>query len=152
MAPKKKTTKSKEDSAKKTTKKTTKKSKDIVLTFSPILGAADQYVALLRDKVVKENYGKEEVSYVPAVEGLPMKLVVKKGETITVTEEQFKILQERGHAETDEEYKKREEFINNLSSQHPETLTWDMIVAEGSNFATLHESQMIIYNDKLIRV
>ena len=80
-----------------------------------------------------------------------MKLTVKKGEVINVTEEQFKALQEKGHVETDEEYQKRQNFIDNLSAQHPETLTWEMIVAEGSNFATLRDSQDIIYNDKLIR-
>ena len=55
------------------------------------------------------------------------------------------------YRKSDEEYKKRESFIKNLSSQHPEILTWDMIVSEGANFATLRDSQDIIYNDKLIR-
>lgn len=137
---------------KETKKKTTKKSdKKISLTFNPILGAADQYTALLRTKVVQKDYGRDVAAYAPAIEGLPMKLTVKKGEVINVTEEQFKALQEKGHVETDEEYQKRQNFIDNLSAQHPETLTWEMIVAEGSNFATLRDSQDIIYNDKLIR-
>jgi ABC-type uncharacterized transport system YnjBCD substrate-binding protein len=91
-------------------------------------------------------------SYVPAIEGLPIDFVVKKGEVVEVTQEQFKELQKRGHVETDEEYEARQEFIDNLSAQHPNTLSWDLIVAEGSNFATLTDSQKIIYNDKLIRV
>jgi len=148
MAPKKKKTETETKS--KETKKS--KSKTIKLTFAPIMGAAAQYKALLREKVIKKAYGKETISYQPAIEGLPVDFVVKKNEIVEVTEEQFKQLQERGHVETDEEYKQRQEFIDNLSSQHPETLTWEMIVAEGSNFATLLDSQNIIYNDKLIRV
>ena len=147
MAPKKKTKSEKSET--KTTKKSEKKVK---LTFSPIMGAANQFTALLREKTIKEDYGREIASYSPAIEGLPMKLVVQKGEVIEVTEKQFEELQIRGFVETDEEYKAREDFIKNLSAQHPETLTWEMIVAEGSNFATLRDSQKIIYNDKLIRV
>lgn len=141
----------KKQTTEKTEKKSSKKSDKVVLTFLPILGAADQYSALLREKIIRKDYGREVASYAPAIEGLPMKITVKKGETIEVTEEQYKELQKRGHVESDEEYKQRQAFIKNLSSQHPETLTWDMIVAEGSNFATLRESQDIIYNDKLIR-
>lgn len=156
MAPKKKSeTKSKktetETKSKATTSKT-KKSKTVKLTFAPIMGAAEVYKALLREKVVKKSYGKDVITYQPAIEGLPVDFVVKKGEIVEVTEEQFEQLQKRGHVETDEEYKKRQEFIDNLSSQHPETLTWEMILAEGSNFSTLLDSQNIIYNDKLIKV
>ncbi len=137
---------------KKQTSKTEKKSeKKIALTFLPILGAADQYTALLREKVIRRDYGREVASYAPAIEGLPMKLTVKKGDVVEVTESQFEELQKRGHVETDEEYAARQSFIENLSAQHPETLTWEMIVAEGSNFSTLRESQDIVYNDKLIR-
>lgn len=135
------------------TKKTgTKKEKKIALTFSPILGAAAQFTALLREKKVKDVYGEEIASYEPSIEGLPMKLTVQKGEVIEVTPAQFEALQKMGHAETDDEYKERQAFIDKLNNQHPEKLTWEMIVAEGSNFSTLYESQMIIYNDKLVRV
>lgn len=147
MAPKKKTKSEKSET--KTTKKSEKKVK---LTFSPIMGAANQFTALLREKTIKEDYGREIASYSPAIDGLPMKLVVQKGEIIEVTEKQFEELQSMGFVETNEEYKARQDFIQNLSAQHPETLTWEMIVAEGSNFATLRDSQKIIYNDKLIRV
>jgi len=151
MAPKKKT--KSEKSEEKTEKKTTKKSeKKIKLTFSPIMGAASQFTALLREKSIKEDFGREVASYSPAIKGLPMKLVVQKGEVLEVTEKQFEELQARGFVESNEEYKARQDFISNLSAQHPETLTWEMIVAEGSNFATLRDSQKIIYNDKLIRV
>lgn len=147
MAAKKKQT-TKKESEKKTTKKSEKK---IALTFLPIMGATDQYTALLREKTIRKDYGREVATYVPAIEGLPMEITVKKGEILEVTPAQFEALQKRGHVETDEEYEKRQHFIDNLSAQHPETLTWDMIVAEGANFATLRESQDIIYNDKLIR-
>ena len=54
--------------------------------------------------------------------------------------------------ETEEEYKRRQNFIHDMDAQHPETLTWDMIVAEGGNWSTLADSQHIVYNDKLLRV
>lgn len=151
MAPKKKSeTKSKKTETE--TKSKAKKSATVKLTFSPIMGAAEVYKALLREKVVKKSYGKDVISYQPAIEGLPIDFVVRKGEIVEVTESQFEQLQKRGHVETDEEYKRRQEFIDNLSSQHPETLTWEMILAEGSNFSTLLDSQKIVYNDKLIKV
>ena len=37
-----------------------------------------------------------------------------------------------------------------MNPQHPETLSWDMIIAEGSNFSTLLDSQNIVYNDKYV--
>lgn len=150
MAAKKKQSKETKETKEKKEKKTTKKS-TIDLTFLPIMGAADQYTMLLREKVIKNDFGGEVAAYAPAVEGLPMKVTVRKGEILTVTQEQFEELQKRGHVESDEEYKKREAFVKNLSNQHPEVLTWDMIVSEGANFATLRDSQDIIYNDKLIR-
>lgn len=144
MAPKKKETKTKSKSKKSDSK--------ISLTFLPIMGAADQYTMLLREKTIKKVYGREVAAYAPAIEGLDMKVTVRKGEVLEVTKEQFEELQARGHVETDEEYKKRQAFVDNMSAQHPSTLTWDMIVAEGANFATLRDSQDIIYNDKLVRV
>lgn len=147
MAPKKKTTKST-----KSTETKAKKEKLITLTFLPIMGAADQYTALLRKKTMMKDYGREVPVYTPAIEGLPMKLTIKKGQTYDVTPEQLKILQDMGHVETDEEYKAREKFINEMSDQHPRKLTWEMIVAEGSNFKTLRDSQDIVYNDKLLIV
>lgn len=148
MAPKKKS----ETKEKKETKSTKKTSKKIKLTFSPIMSAAVEYKMLLREKTIRNDYGREVASYAPAIEGLPLTLSVKKGEVIEVTEPQFRALQEMGYVESDEEYKAREAFIDNLSAQHPETLTWEMILAEGSNFSTLIDSQDIVYNDKLIRI
>lgn len=155
MAAKKKTKETKEaeetkEETKKTKKTSAKKSKKIKLTFEPIAGAAVQYKALLRERVVEKNSIREMVSYVPAIEGLPLELVVRKGEVVEVTPEQYDRLVEMGYAESKEEYKQREKFIESLRPQHPESLTWDMIVAEGANFSTLLESQNIIYNDKLI--
>jgi hypothetical protein len=153
MAAKKKETKSKEAKETKEKKETKvkKTEKKIALTFLPIIGAADQFTMLLRKKDIKKDYGVDVAAYEPAIEGLPMKLTVKKGEILEVTKAQLEELQKMGFVETDEEYKQREKFIENLSAQHPETLTWEMIVSEGANFATLRDSQDIIYNDKLIR-
>lgn len=156
MAAKKKETKSKETKTKakaKETKETKAKKTEekIALTFLPIMSAADQFTMLLRKKDIKKDYSMDVAAYQPAIEGLPMKITVKKGEILEVTKAQFEELQAMGYVETDEEYKQREKFIENLSAQHPETLTWDMIVSEGANFATLRDSQDIIYNDKLIR-
>lgn len=157
MATKKSTKKStkkestEKESTKKTTKKTTKsKDKMVQLTFNPIMSAATSFTILLRKKEIKRVNGSEVPYYVPSVEGLPAKLVVRKGETIEVTEEQLEALSP--WVETEEEYDKRQQFIDNMSAQHPETLTWDMIVAEGGNWSTLADSQHIVYNDKLLRV
>ena len=135
----------------KTTKKT-KTSKKVKITFAPIMGAAKQYTALLRVKTVKQVYGREETIYSPAIEGLPMEFTVRKGEIIEVTQEQLNKLQERGHVETNEENQKRKDFISSMSAQHPQKLTWDMIISEGANFSTLMDSQSIVYNDKLLIV
>jgi len=124
MAAKKKTTKTASK-----TKSKAKTQKKIQLTFNPIMSAADKFRILLRKKEIKKVNGMEVPFYVPKVEGLPMKLVVAKGEVIEVTEEQ---LEQLGNwVETEEEYNKRQKFIENMNPQHPETLTWDMIVAEG---------------------
>lgn len=138
--------------AKKETKssKSKKDTKKVKLTFAPIMGAAKEYTALLRTKITKNVYGREESFYSPAIEGLPIELTVRKGEIIEVTQEQLKELQKRGHVETDEEHEKRQNFIKNMESQHPETLGWDLIIAQGSNFSTLLDSQNIVYNDKLL--
>ena len=150
MAAKKK---SEEKTSKKS--KSTKKSKSakkIKLTFAPVMGAVKEFTALLRKKTMKSVYGREEPVYSPAIDGLPMELTVKKGEVIEVTQEQLDELRNRGHVETEEEYKSRQHFIKSMNPQHPETLNWDMIIAEGSNFSTLLDSQNIVYNDKLLIV
>ena len=150
MAAKKK---SEEKTSKKS--KSTKKSKSakkIKLTFAPVMGAGKEFTALLRKKTMKSVYGREEPVYSPAINGLPMELTVKKGEVIEVTQEQLDELRNRGHVETEEEYKSRQHFIKSMNPQHPETLNWDMIIAEGSNFSTLLDSQNIVYNDKLLIV
>ena len=149
MATKKSTTK--KSTKKETTKKETKsKAKMTKLTFNPIMSAANSFTILLRKKEIKRVNGSEVPYHAPSVEGLPMKLVVKKGEIIEVTEDQLAALEP--WVETEEEYNKRQKFIEDMSAQHPETLTWDMIVAEGGNWSTLADSQHIVYNDKLLRV
>lgn len=146
MAEKKKSTKK---SASKTKSKA-KTPKTIKLTFNPIMSAADKFRILLRKKEIRRVNGMEVPYYVPKIEGLPMKLVVTKGEIIEVTPEQLEQLAD--WVETEEEYERRQKFIENMNPQHPDTLTWDMIVAEGGNWATLADSQHIVYNDKLLRV
>lgn len=141
----------KKSTKKSTTKKETKpKAKMTKLTFNPIMSAASKFTILLRKKEIKRINGSEVPYHVPSVEGLPMKLVVEKGEIIEVTEDQLAALEP--WVETEEEYQRRQQFIDNMSAQHPETLTWDMIVAEGGNWSTLADSQHIVYNDKLLRV
>lgn len=144
------TTKSKTTRAKSSSR--AKSSKNIKLTFAPIMSAAQKFRILLRKKELKKINGRDVPTYVPLIEGLPMKLEVARGEVIEVTPEQLEQLQEGRWVETDEEYKERQKFIESMDSQHPETLTWDMIIAEGGNWATLSDSQKIVYNDKLLRV
>lgn len=146
----KKSTKSTKSTTKST--KATTKSKDVQLTFAPIMSAAHVFKALLRKKEVDNVGGQEVIRTVPLIDGLPIDFKVKKGEVVSVTAEQFEQLQINGFAETDEEYKRRKKFIDSMSAQHPENLTWDMIVAEGGNWSTLADSQNIVYNDKLLRV
>ena len=142
--------KSTEKDANKKETKSKSKAKMTKLTFNPIMSAADKFTILLRKKEIKRVNGSEVPYHVPSIEGLPMKLVVKKGEIIEVNDEQLAALEP--WVETEEEYQRRQQFIDNMSAQHPETLTWDMIVAEGGNWSTLADSQHIIYNDKLLRV
>lgn len=140
----------KKSTAKKSTTKKSSKPKTYKLTFAPIMSAATRFQILLRKKEVKKVNGREITTTSPLIEGLPMTFVVNKGEIIEVNEEQFEQL--KPWVETDDEYKRRQSFIDSMSAQHPENLTWDMIVAEGGNWATLADSQHIVYNDKLLRV
>ena len=144
---KKETTKSKSKS------KSTKKS-DIQLTFAPIIMGAKQYVMRLRDKKVEVINGEKVITDIPLIEGLPIKVIVKVGEILTVTEEQYKKLQELGFVEDNESYEKRKAFINSLGKQHPTKPTWDAISNESESkyYLTLRDSERRVYNDKLIRL
>ena len=77
---------------------------------------------------------------------------VSQGEIIEVTQKQFKALQKEGCVESDEEYEKRKTFIKTMKNQYPKTFS-DLEVAEArGDLISAHESQRVIYNDKLIRV
>lgn len=144
---KEKTTKSKSKS------KSTKES-NIQLTFAPIAMGAKQYVMRLRDKNVEIVNGEKVTTYVPLIKGLPMKVIVRVGEVLTVTESQYKQLQELGYVEDDESYNKRKSFIESLEPQHPKKPTWDAVSNESESkyYLTLRDSERKVYNDKLIRL
>lgn len=134
--------------AKKQTKKTAKK---IKLTFAPLVSAARELTIDLKKTEYQEKAGKQVPVKVPLIDGLPLHLVVRKNEIIEVTEKQFKELQEIKCVESDEEYQKRQEFIDNIGTQHPETLTFKQLASENYGALTPKESEYI-YTDKLIRV
>lgn len=140
MAKKKETTK------KETKKKTTsKKSSKIKLTYKP-LGFNAKKISFPLYK--KDEKGMNQ----PLVEGIDMYLQVSQGEILEVTKEQYEQLQALGCVETDEEYKKRKAFIKGMKNQYPKTFS-DLEVAEArGDLISAHESQRVIYNDKLIRV
>ena len=153
MAPKK-TTKSteKKETTKKTTKKSaSKKEEKIQLTFMPVLTAATQFKMLLRNKTEAEVNGQKVLKTTPLIEGLPVEVIVRKGEILDVTPAQFKELQTLGYVESDEDYERRKQWINALPPQHPEKIPWKSIEKETSFWITLKDSEQI-YNDKLIRV
>ena len=145
MATKKKTTTKKTSTTKKaSTKKITKKSDKIKLTYQPIGFNAKQMTFSLKKKNV-------EGRSVPLIEGLPMQLTVAVGEVIEVTPEQFEALQENKCVESDEEYKKRINFLKGMKDQYPKTFSDAEIAREKGHLISSQESQRMIYNDKLIR-
>ena len=142
MAKKKETTKKEE---KKETKKT-KASKKIKITYQPI-GFNSQ--SIIYFPLRKKN---EKGINVPLIEGIPMDLKFSKGQIMEVTKKQFEALQAEGCVESDEEYESRKKFIKGMKNQYPNTFS-DLEVAERrGDLISAHESQRIIYNDKLIRV
>lgn len=142
----------KSKSTKKTEKKTTKKTEEkILLTFQPVVSSARKFIGRLQMKEYQEQDGRRVEAIVPRIEGLPMKLVVNKDEVIEVTPKQFEELQACGFVETDEEYEARQQFVDNLDPQHPDSLTFDQLDGKGRQFMTPQQSERI-YTDKLIRV
>ena len=138
--------------SKSTTKKTTKKSeKKILLTFKPVVSSARKFIGRLQMKDYQEKNGKRVEVVVPRIEGLPMKLEVAKDEVIEVTPAQLEELEKCGFVETEEEYKARQQFVDNLDPQHPDSLTYDQLDGKGRQFMTARQSDYI-YTDKLIRV
>lgn len=141
MAAKKKTTQ------KKTTTATKKKSK-ITLMYSPV-GLTAEYINIpLRKKVTQE--GTINLVNVPLIEGLPMQITLRKGETLDVTEEQLEILRNLKVAETKEEKEKRLNFIENIKNQFPDGLSELERAEKEKALLTAWDVENRIYSDKLI--
>lgn len=132
-------------------KETTKKSSKIKLTFQPMVASAKVLRVRLVKKEWQEINGRQVEISVPKIKGLPEILEVAKGEVIEVSKTQFEQLQQLGCVETDEEYKKRQQFIDSLGDQHPQKLTYDQIDKDYVNNAGLRDFERL-YTDKLIRV
>ena len=143
----KKTTQKKTTQRKTTQKKTTskKKSDKIKLTYKPLGFNATKMTFALKKKNLE---GRNE----PLIEGLPMKLTVAVGEVIEVTPEQLEALRYEKCVESEEEYKMRKDFIENMKNQYPQTFS-DVEAAEAKKqLISASESQRMIYNDRLIQV
>lgn len=152
MAAKKKTETSKKTTTKKTTtKKTTKKSDKIKLTFRPLVGGAKAMNIILKTQKIEERDGRRMAVDAPLIEGLPEKLNIRRDEVLEVTQAQYDELMKLGLIETDEEYQERQDFVENLESQHPDKLSFNQLEGNGG-FLTLRDSQHKIYMDKLIRL
>lgn len=138
--------KKKKETKKESKKKTTsKKDSKIKLTYRP-LGFNAKLISFPLYK--KDENGVNQ----PLIEGVDMYLKVSQGEIIEVTKKQFEKLQAEGCVETDEEYERRKAFIKGMKDQYPKTYS-DLEVAEArGDLISAHESQRVIYNDKLIRV
>ena len=142
MAAKKKTTQKKT-----TTKKTSTKSK-VKIMYSPV-GLTAEYINVpLKKKVTQE--GTVNLVSVPLIEGLPMQLTLRKGETIEVTSEQLKQLQDMKVVETQEEHDRRIDFIENLPNQFPDGLNAVEKAEREKALLTSWDIENKIYNDKLI--
>lgn len=145
----------KKTTQKKTTQKkatsTTRRAKKIKLTFQPVAAGTKVFNLRLTAPGVANINGKDVATTVPLIEGLPMKMSVKKGEVIEVTEAQYQALEEYGFVESEEEYKARIAFVDNLDPQHPDTLNFDQ-TGSYQGLLTATDSQHKVYMDKLIRV
>ena len=86
------------------------------------------------------------------IEGLPQILTVKKNEVIEVTPQQCDELEALGFVETQEEYNKRQEFVDNLDNQHPDKLSFEQMNGFNQGQLTMRDSQYKVYMDKLIRL
>lgn len=127
-----------------TTKKTT--SKKITITYNPIGFNAQSTIYF---PLYKKN---EKGINVPLIKGIPMNFTFKKGQTMEITQKQYEELVAEGCVESDEEYKKRQAFINSMKDQYPKTYSALEVAEARGDLISAHESQRIIYNDKLIRV
>ena len=69
-----------------------------------------------------------------------------------VTQKQYDELVAEGCVETDEEYQMRKEFLKGMKDQYPKNFSALEVAEKKGDLISAHESQRIIYNDKLIRV
>ena len=103
---------------KKSTKKTTKKEKEeeiqeeeiqeknpqfVNITFNPLYSAAQQKTVFLKKEKLIDDNGTEKHITVPSVEGLPMVFTIRKGDVVTITEDQYNELNKLGFVETQQE-------------------------------------------------
>lgn len=135
-------------------KKTTKKStaKKIKLTFKPIASGAKEMNLLLKTKKMEEKDGRNVQVTAPLIEGLPIILTVKKDEVIEVTKTQCDELEKLGFVETEEEYRARMDFVDNIDNQHPDKLSFEQMNGFNQGQLTLRDSQHTVYMDKLVRL
>lgn len=137
---------------KKTQKKKKTTTKNIKLTFMPIASGAKEVNFRLATKKMEERDGRNVQVNAPLIEGLPQILTVKKNEVIEVTPQQCDELEALGFVETQEEYKKRQEFVDNLDNQHPDKLSFEQMNGFNQGQLTMRDSQYKVYMDKLIRL
>lgn len=137
---------------KKTQKKKKTTTKKIKLTFMPIASGAKEVSFRLVTKKMEERDGRNVQVNAPLIEGLPQILTVKKNEVIEVTPQQCDELEALGFVETQEEYKKRQEFVDNLDNQHPDKLSFEQMNGFNQGQLTMRDSQYKVYMDKLIRL
>lgn len=98
--------------------KTTKsKAKKIQITFNPQFSVAESKTILLREVETVVNGNHIRKKHVPAIDGLPTELTIKKGEIYEVTHEQFKALYEMGYIDTPEDIKERRKARNAINTQ-----------------------------------
>ena len=89
---------------------------------------------------------------VPLIEGIPMDFSLTKGEIIEVTQKQYDELVAEGCVESEEEHNQRMAFVNGMKDQYPKNFSALEVAEKKVDLISAHESQRIIYNDKLIRV
>lgn len=135
---------------KKTTQKktTTKKNTKAKIMYSPV-GLTAEYINIpLKKKVTQE--GTVNLISVPLIEGLPMQITLRKGESMEVTLDQLQQLQNAKVVESDEEYKQRIAFIKNLPNQFPDGLSAVEKAEKEKTLLTAWDIEHKIYSDKLI--
>lgn len=140
MAAKKKSTTQK--------KTTTTKPKKITLMYSPV-GITAEYLSIPLRKKESVDGGVNLVN-VPLIEGLPIELKFRKGDTLDVTPKQLEELRFHQIVETKEEHKKRIAFIKNMKNQFPKDLGSVERAEKEKTLLTAWDLQNKIYSDKLI--